>query len=93
LPETELAVRFEDMRWDAAPEGLPGLSVERLSVYEVIKAEGPIFPAAIAGRLRIERTSAQHLVRALVGDGLVRRVVGGYIVDDPGLDVPAGVTH
>jgi hypothetical protein len=32
-------------------------------------------------------------VRALVGDGLVRRVVGGYIVDDPGLDVPAGVTH
>jgi hypothetical protein len=93
LAETELPVRFEDMRWDAAPDGLPGLSVERLSVYEVIKAEGPIFPAAIAARLRIERTSAQHLVRALVGDGLVRRVVGGYIVDDPGLDVPAELTH
>lgn len=92
LAETELPVKFEDMRWDLAPTGLPGVSVERLSVYEVIKAEGPLFPAAIAARLGIERTNAQHQVRALAADGLVLRVVGGYVVQDPSVEAPSS-TH
>jgi hypothetical protein len=87
LPETELPVKFADLRWDVAENVIPGASSERLGVYEVIRARGPIFPAAISRELRVTRELAAYHVKALESDGLVTRAIGGYIVADPSVSV------
>lgn len=78
IPEAEVPVRFNGMTWEDAPGSLPEASFERAEVYRIIEDHGPIFPAAIAERTGLERTSVQHMVGKLVDSGAVARRTGGY---------------
>lgn len=79
LEEVDLPVKFDFPYWEAAPGELPGASYERRAVYEVVRDHGPIFPAAIAQRLKVERTAVQHLLAALLDEGVVQRTQAGYV--------------
>lgn len=78
VPDVELSVSFDEMLWREAPEGIAEASFERAEVYRVIESEGPIFPAAIADRLSLKRTSVQNMVGKLVSSGAVIRTLQGY---------------
>jgi hypothetical protein len=80
VPDAKIPVRFDGLTWTSAPESLPEASFERLEVYRVIEESGPIFPAAIAARVGLERTSVQHMVARLVDNGAVARTAKGYVV-------------
>lgn len=90
VPEAELSVRFDGLLWSAAPAALAEASFERAEVYRVIVAQGPLFPAAIAKELDLERTSVQHMVSKLYTEGAVTRTPKGYaaVADEPGLARP-----
>ena len=79
VADAELSVRFENMTWVEAPASLPEASFERKEVYQVIEEFGPIFPAAIAERTGLGRTSVQNMVGKLVDSGNVVRTVKGYV--------------
>lgn len=79
MAEAEIAVRFEDMRWDIAPDALPGASAERQAIYDVIRDQGPIMPVAVSRILRKDRTSVQHTLKEMTNDGLIARIAGGYV--------------
>lgn len=84
LPETELPVAFRGLRWEKAEGVLPGISAERLAVYEILRGAGrPMMPSAVAKALGKDRSSVAYHVKALEADGLVKRVDGGYVVADP----------
>lgn len=78
IPEAEISVRFNGMTWEQAPNSLPEASFERAEVFRIIEQDGPIFPAAIATKTGLERTSVQHMVAKLVDAGAVARRTGGY---------------
>jgi hypothetical protein len=78
VPDAEFPVRFDGTLWHLAPASLPAASFERMEVYRVIEAEGPIFPKAIGDRLGLERSSVQHMVDKLVEGGAVARTTSGY---------------
>lgn len=82
IPEAEVPVRFDGLLWHPAPPSLPEASFERAEVYRVIEEFGPIFPAAIAQRTHMERTSVQHMVERLVELGAVARTTGGYVASN-----------
>jgi hypothetical protein len=79
VADAEVPVRFDGMTWQSAPASLPEASFERSEVYRAIEEHGPIFPAAIAGRIGLERTSVQHMVSKLVETGAVARGPKGYV--------------
>jgi hypothetical protein len=79
VAEAEIPVRFADALWHAAPAALPEASFERMQVYRVIDAQGPIFAKAIADATGLERTSVQHLVTKLADSGAVVRTTKGYV--------------
>lgn len=86
IPDAEVSVRFDEGRWTLAPEMLAQASFERAEVFKAIETAGrPIFPAAIAANLGMERTSVQHMVEKLVERGAVARTKGGYIAVGPAL--------
>ncbi|HLX33736.1 MAG TPA: AAA family ATPase [Candidatus Limnocylindrales bacterium] len=86
VPDEEITARFDDLTWTAAPGALSAASFERGEVYRVIEARGPVFPKSIADELGMERTSVQHIVAALVAQGAVARVKGGYVAAEVVLD-------
>jgi hypothetical protein len=80
VADAELPVRFDGLTWRSAPQVVSEASFERTEVYRTIEADGPIFPAAIATKLGLERTSVQHMVTALCTKGAVARTTKGYVV-------------
>jgi hypothetical protein len=80
IPEAEVSARFDGMLWHEAPQSLGEASFERAEVFKAIEEAGPIFPAAIAERLGLGRTSVQNMVTRLVERGAVARTTGGYVV-------------
>jgi len=80
VPDAEIPVRFDGHTWQTAPASLPEASFERLEVYRVVEADGPIFPAAVAEQLGLGRTSVQNMVTKLVEQGAVARTPTGYVV-------------
>lgn len=89
IPETEVSARFDGMLWHEAPQVLGEASFERAEIYKAIEDEGPIFPAAIADKLGLSRTSVQNIVTKLVDGGAVARVVKGYVIAGPTVVVPS----
>ena len=79
VPDAEIPVRFDGLLWSAAPRSVTEASFERIEVYRVIEEQGPIFPAAIAAIVGLERTSVQHMVSRLVAHGDVARSTKGYV--------------
>lgn len=79
VADAEVSVSFDDMLWHEAPAALSEASFERRQVFEIIRDHGPIFPAAIADRLGLERTSVQHMTGALADSGAVKRESKGYV--------------
>ncbi|MBA2757369.1 MAG: bifunctional DNA primase/polymerase [Chloroflexi bacterium] len=80
VPDAELPARFDGLTWQAAPQVVAEASFERAEVYRTIEEDGPIFPAAIATKVGLERTSVQHMVGAMVAAGAVARTAKGYMV-------------
>lgn len=78
VADAELSVRFDGMTWHEAPVALAEASFERAEVFRTIEAHGPLFPAAIAERLDLTRTSVQNMVTKLVERGAVARTPKGY---------------
>ena len=78
IAEAELSVQFDGMLWTTAPASLPEASSERTEVYRIIEELGPIFPAGIADKLGLGRTSVQNMVAKLVSSGAVIRTTRGY---------------
>lgn len=83
VAEAEIPVRFDGQLWHTAPAALSEASFERTEVYRVIEELGPIFPAGIAARLDLSRTSVQNMVTKLVDSGAVARTTKGYTVSTP----------
>lgn len=79
VPDAKIPVRFDGLTWGSAPDSLPEASFERLEIYRIVEARGPIFPAAIAAEIGLERTSVQHMVGRLVEQGAVARTAKGYV--------------
>lgn len=88
VAEAELPVRFDGMLWHDAPHVLAEASFERSEVYRLIEESGPIFPAAIAKTLGLERTSVQHMVTKLAEGGAVVRTAKGYALARARTTVP-----
>ena len=80
VPDAELPARFDGLTWQTAPQVVAEASFERAEVYRTIEEDGPIFPAAIATKVGLERTSVQHMVGAMVAAGAVARTAKGYMV-------------
>lgn len=80
VEEVEQAATFVDGLWTVAPDSLGEASFERVEIYRVIEAEGPIFPAAIAELVGSSRQSVQNIVGRMVGQGSIVRTMKGYIV-------------
>lgn len=78
IPDADVAVRFDNLLWHAAPDSIPEATFDQAEVYKVIEEHGPIFPSGIGKVLGLERTSVHHMVDRLVERGLVARTVGGY---------------
>lgn len=79
IADAEVSVRFEEGLWSAAPDAIGAASFERTECFAVIERAGPIFPAAIAERTGLSRTSVQNMVGKLVDSGAVMRTVKGYV--------------
>lgn len=79
VSDAEIPVRFDGMLWNSAPVSMAEASFERLEVFKIIEAEGPIFPAAVAEKTGLGRTSVQNMVAKLVEQGAVARTAGGYL--------------
>ena len=79
VSDAEISVRFDGLLWNSAPASLAEASFERLEVFRVIEAEGPIFPAAVADKTGLSRTSVQNMVSKLVDQGTVARTTKGYV--------------
>jgi hypothetical protein len=82
VAEAEVAVRFDGMTWSEAPAALPEASFERAEVFRIIEESGPIFPAAVARMLGVERSNVAHMVEGLTKTGAVMRTAKGYAVVD-----------
>jgi hypothetical protein len=80
VPDAELPVRFDGLTWRSAPQVVSEASFERTEVYRTIEADGPMFPAAIASKLGLSRTSVQNMVTAMCTKGAVARTAKGYVV-------------
>jgi hypothetical protein len=80
VPDADIPVRFDGLTWRSAPQGVGEASFERAEIYQVIETDGPIFPAAIAAKTGLERTSVQHMVGAMVDKGAIARTANGYVV-------------
>lgn len=85
VKDIEVSARFDDLLWHEAPASLAESSFERQEVYDIIRTEGPIFPAAIAERVGLSRTSVQNMVTKLVERGAVARTTGGYVTAGVGI--------
>lgn len=88
IAEAELSVRFDGMLWSQAPSAMADASIQRMAVFRVIEAEGPLFATAIAAKLNMTRQSVQNLLAALLSDGAVRRTSKGYLSTPPSLYIP-----
>jgi hypothetical protein len=93
VPDAEVPVRFDGLLWSTAPQSVTEASFERTEVYRVIEERGPIFPAAIARELDLERTSVQHMVGRLVTAGDVARTMKGYVASRARESLPHHSTH
>lgn len=82
VPDAEFPARFDGLIWHEAPQALSEASFERAEVYRAIQTDGPIFPASIAERLGLSRTSVQNMVGKLVERGAIARTVKGYVLVD-----------
>lgn len=83
LEEAELAVRFSDAVWTAAPGALPGASAARMAVYDTVREHGPLWAVGVARLLRSERTAVQHHLTGLMEEGAIMRTAAGYVSLEP----------
>lgn len=88
VPDAEIPVRFDGLTWHEAPLSLAEASFERIEVYRAIEADGPLFPAAIAERTGLGRTSVQNMVAKLVEGGAVARTAKGYVATSTPTTLP-----
>lgn len=94
VADAKIPVRFDGLTWSQAPDSLPEASFSRAEIYRVVEERGPIFPAAIATALDLERSNVQHRVAALVDDGAIARTPKGYVVSRARVDhVPSHLNH
>ena len=61
------------------------ISDGRQRVLLCLRAYGPSMPTEIAARLAIDGKAAQRFLMALKADGFVRRIEGGYELDEAAL--------
>lgn len=83
VPDATQSVRFDGKLWTEAPTALSEATFERSEVYQVIAAQGPMFPKAIADQLGKTRQAVAYLVEQLVTEGAVVRVTKGYAAAAP----------
>jgi hypothetical protein len=84
IEEANLSVNFTGGLWSAAPVGsefLAGARSERSRVYELIREQGPIYPAAIADQIGLLRPSVARMVKEMSDDGAIQRIARGYVVN------------
>lgn len=84
IADQEIAVQFDGGLWGDAAGSVTAGTTDRQLVYQVVEDHGPIYAKAIAERLGREgdgaRVSVQNMVAAMVSDGALARVSGGYVV-------------
>lgn len=78
VPDLEIAVAFDAGRWEVSDYAPDEMTHEAGEVLADLRAHGPAFASAVAGRLHRTRQTVQNTLARLEERGAVTRVRGGY---------------
>ncbi len=93
VADASISARFDGLVWQEAPDQVSDMTFAQNSVYKAIEDRArPVYAAAIADQLELERTVVQKRFESLLSLGLIKRVEGGYIANRVTLNVQKAAT-